>query len=61
MKRSRVNYDKLKVICNGEPSKEAWKNFYNLLIDYHIQKYGKKIVRLALEESIKEMRSSNER
>lgn len=54
MKSKRVDYNNLKVICNGQPSKEALKNYYNLLIDYHIKTYGKEIVRKALEQVINE-------
>lgn len=34
----------------------AWENFYNLLIDYHIQKYGKDVVRSALEDIVNEIK-----
>lgn len=54
MKRKKVNYDKLTVTFNGEFSKESLKNYYNLLIDYQIKKYGKKAVKKALEELINE-------
>lgn len=53
-KRPRVDYNSMTVRCNGEPSKEALMNYYNLLIDYHIEKYGKKIVKKALEELLSE-------
>lgn len=54
MKRPRVNYDKLRVICHGSPSEEALDDYYNLLIDYQIQIYGKEIVKKALEKVINE-------
>lgn len=54
MKRNRVNYNELTVICSGEPSKEVLKNYYNLLIDYQIQVYGKEVVKKALEQVINE-------
>lgn len=47
---SKLNYDKLTVTFNGEFSKESLKNYYNLLIDYQIKKYGKKTVKKVLEE-----------
>ena len=50
---SKVNYDELTVTCNGTPSKESLKNYYNLLIDCLINEYGKDAVREALEEIIK--------
>lgn len=50
----KVNYDKLKVTFNGTPSKDALKNYYNLLIDYQIKVYGKKVVKKVLEELINE-------
>lgn len=50
----KVNYDNLTVVWKGEPSKESLKNYYNLLIDYQIKKYGKKLVKKALEELIAE-------
>lgn len=46
----KVNYDKLTVTFNGEFSEESLENYYNLLIDYQIKKYGKKIVKKVLEE-----------
>lgn len=51
---TKINYDNITVTCNGSPSKESLMNYYNLLIDYHIRKYGKKIVKKALEELINE-------
>lgn len=50
----RINYRNITVTCNGYPSKESLTNYYNLLIDYHIKKYGKKAVKKALEELISE-------
>lgn len=52
MGKRKINYDKLRVICHGEPSEEALENYYNLLIDYQIKIYGKEIVKKALEEVI---------
>jgi hypothetical protein len=48
----KVNYDELTVICDGSPSEESLKNFYNLLIDYLIRDYGKDAVGRALKEFI---------
>lgn len=53
-RRPRVDYDSMTVTCKGEPSKDALTNYYNLLIDYQIEKYGKKVVKKALEELIAE-------
>lgn len=50
----RVNYNNITVICKEYPSKESLIKYYTLLIDYHIKKYGKDIVRKALEELIDE-------
>lgn len=50
----KVNYDNLTVVWKGTPSNEALRNYYNLLIDYQIKKYGKKVVKQALEELIAE-------
>lgn len=50
----RVNYDELTVTCNGFPSEESLLNLYSLLIDIFTLKYGKDIVRIALEELINE-------
>lgn len=51
----RINYDEFKVICNGVPSEQALMNYYNILIDFLIERYGKDPVRIALEELISEM------
>ncbi|MGN2336843.1 hypothetical protein ACTFIN_01785 [Clostridium cagae] len=53
-RKGQVDYDSMTVICNGTPSKESLKNYYNLLIDYNIQRYGKETVKQALEELITE-------
>lgn len=53
-RRGAVDYDSLNIICNGSPSEESLKNYYNLLIDYNIQRYGKEAVKQALEELIAE-------
>ncbi len=48
----RVNYDEMTVFCEGAPSKEALKRYYNLLIDCLINDYGKEVVLRALKEAI---------
>lgn len=48
----RVDYDKLKVVFAGEFSEESLTNYYNILIDYQIRLYGKRLVKKALEEVI---------
>lgn len=53
-RKGQVDYDSMTVTCNGVPSKESLKNYYNLLIDYNIQRYGKDAGRRALEELINE-------
>lgn len=54
MSRSKVDYDSMTVNFTNKPSKEALLNYYCLLIDLCIKKYGKRIVKKALEELIKE-------
>ena len=53
-RKSKVDYDSMTVTCNGAPSKESLINYYNLLIDYNIQRFGKEIVIKSLEELIAE-------
>lgn len=53
-RKSQVDYDSMTVTCNGAPSKESLINYYNLLIDYNIQRFGKDIVIQSLEELIAE-------
>lgn len=54
MKRPRLNYDEFTVTCNGEPSKESLNNYYSILIDFLIERFGSDAVRIALEELINE-------
>lgn len=54
MKRSKVDYDSMTVTFENEPCEEALLNYYCLLIDLSIKKYGKDAVRIALEELINE-------
>lgn len=51
----RINYDEFTVICNGAPSEQALMNYYSILIDLLVERYGKDPVRIALEELISEM------
>jgi hypothetical protein len=53
-KRPRVNYDEFTVTCNGEPSKEALTNYYNILTDFLIQKFGRESVLEAMRQLIEE-------
>lgn len=54
MKRKRINYDEFTVTCNGAPCEQALYNYYSILIDFLIEKFGRDPVRIALEELIKE-------
>lgn len=54
MGRTKVDYDSMKVNFINEPCEEALLNYYCLLIDVSIKKYGKDAVRIALEELINE-------
>lgn len=54
MGRRKVDYDSMTVTFKNEPSKEALLNYYCLLIDILVKKYGKDYVRIALEELINE-------
>lgn len=54
MKKARINYDEITITCNGEPCKEAMMNYYSILIDFLIERFGKDLVRMALEELINE-------
>lgn len=42
----------------NEPSEEALLNYYCLLIDISIKKYGRELVKQALEELIAEFKES---
>ena len=50
----RVNYNELKVVINNEPSEEALLNYYSMLVDYLISKFGAEPVMRALKELIDE-------
>lgn len=53
-KRPRINYDEFTVNFNGQPCESALLNYYNILIDFLIERYGSDPVRMALEELIAE-------
>lgn len=50
----RINYDEFTVTCNGAPCEQALSNYYSILIDFLIEKFGRDPVRIALEELINE-------
>lgn len=50
----RINYDEFTVVCHGVPCKQALMNYYDILIDFLIERFGKDLVRMALEELINE-------
>lgn len=54
MAGTKVDYESMKVNFTNEPCEEALLNYYCLLIDISIKKYGKEVVRIALEELINE-------
>lgn len=54
MKRNRINYDEFTVTCNGAPCEQALLNYYSILIDFLVEKFGKDAVRIALEQLISE-------
>ena len=53
-RKPAINYDEFTVTCNGQPCESALFNYYNLLIDFLINKYGGDLVKQALEELIAE-------
>ena len=46
----KLNYDEFTVTYGNEPSYECLCNFYNLLLDNFIDKYGEELVREAIEK-----------
>lgn len=54
MKRKRVDYSKLKVVCSATPCDKALQNYCNIVIDYQIKTYGKRIVKKALEVALEQ-------
>lgn len=53
----RLNYDEFTVNFENKLEGKALFNYYSILIDFLIDKFGKDPVRIALEELIKEERS----
>lgn len=53
-RKTAINYDEYNVRFINEPSEEALTNYYNILIDFLIEKYGSNPVKIALEELINE-------
>ncbi|CAI3643233.1 hypothetical protein [Clostridium neonatale] len=53
-RKPSINYDEYTVTCNGKPCEAALFNYYSILIDFLIKKYGSEPVRIALEELIAE-------
>ncbi|WP_185966922.1 hypothetical protein [Clostridium sp. HBUAS56017] len=50
----KVDYNSMTVTFKNAPCKEALVDYYCLLIDVLMEKYGKDAVRIALEELINE-------
>lgn len=53
-RKPSINYDEFTVNFNGQPCESALFNYYSILIDFLIKKYGSDPVRIALEELIAE-------
>lgn len=53
-RKSEVDYDSLNIICNGSPCKESIKKYYDLLIEYNAQRFGKETTKQSLEEILSE-------
>ena len=53
-KRPRVNYDAMTVTFTNEPCEQALLNYYNLLTDYLIEKFGREPVLEAMRQLIEE-------
>ena len=50
----RVNYDELTVNFENALEGQALFNYYSILVDFLANKFGKDLVRIALEELIQE-------
>lgn len=50
----RLNYDEFTVSFQNTLGGQALFNYYSILIDFLVEKFGKDPVRIALEELIKE-------
>ena len=46
----RVNYDEFTVTCDSVPSKESLSNFYSLLIDNLLDRYGSELIKYAINK-----------
>lgn len=53
-RKTAINYDEYNVRFINAPSEESLMNYYNILIDFLIEKYGSDPVKIALEELINE-------
>ncbi len=52
--RTKINYDEFTVTFENEISEQALFNYYSILIDFLVEKFGKDAVRMALEKLIQE-------
>ncbi|MFU7517656.1 hypothetical protein [Clostridium sp. HCS.1] len=52
--RKRINYDEFTVNFENNLEGEALSNYYSILINFLIDKFGEDLVRIALEELIQE-------
>lgn len=50
----RINYDELTVTFENEIGEQALFNYYSILVDFLVNRFGSDPVRTALEELIKE-------
>lgn len=50
----RINYDEFTVAFENALEGQALFNYYSILIDFLLSKFGKEPVRIALEELISE-------
>lgn len=46
----KINYDNLTVNFENDLNEQALSNYYSILIDFLINKFGREPVRIALEE-----------
>lgn len=46
----RVNYDEFTITCDNVPSKQSLSNFYSLLIDNLLNRYGSELMKDAIEK-----------
>ena len=46
----RVNYDEFTVTYDNIPSKESLNNFYSLLIDNLLDRYGSELIKYAIKK-----------